>query len=119
MKAKYAAAIRHGIQQGRKTRYGEIDDPYYELRSGLLWSAMRGGRPGELQMEAFKRTWQQVSAARIASMTMAEKREAERAFKISHERFTETRAEREKRLLREEVSGLRAEVAELKAQVSP
>lgn len=112
MRAKYAAAIRYGIKQGKKTRYGDEDDPYYELRSEVLWRYFMESRLRELALSAFTRTWRKVSALRVSGLDASAVSEANAAFERAHTLWTESRQERELRLLREEVVRLRKLVEE-------
>lgn len=117
MKAKYAAAIRRGVTAGMQASYGEPDDPYYELRATFLWGGIAGDKAAKLTLKAFTRTAENCARRRKAHMTPEERREAARVFKNVHARYVETGEERAKRLLREEVEALRAEVVELRAEL--
>lgn len=114
MRKQYAAAIREGIEKGRKTRFGIPGDPYYTLRSELIWAQVFPGdsrKCREIALEAFNRTALRKRESEIRQMTDEEYQEA----KANHERawvyHTETRQEREYRLLREEVEKIRKELA--------
>lgn len=113
LRARYAAIIRYSILAGRETRYGERDDPYYRLRSDIIHRYPSADR--ELGLRAFKRSWESTCLARGADWTHKEHRDAEATFKRCYEIWMETRAQREMRLLREEVQGLRQQVYALRA----
>jgi hypothetical protein len=112
MRAKYAEAIRWGIVAARKTRYGDVDDPYYEVRRELRWSfdPMTEERLERLASQAFDREWLAVSERRVVGLTDAERREAARTFEVRYDRWMETREERQYRLLREEVAELKRKI---------
>lgn len=110
MRAKYAAAIRDGILKGRQTRYGDLDDPYYELRSKIIWGYFGDSVLREPALKAFERTWNDVSQRRMQDYTDAERREAKRNFDKAWDYWTESREERQLRLLREEVKDLKERV---------
>lgn len=114
MKAKYASAIREGLATARLTDYGTEGDRYYSLRSQLIWNE---AFPSDshtcrnLALEAFKRETKKIMAKRIEQMTPAQRRGAAAAFDRAYTLHTESRSEREMRLLREEVAGMRAELS--------
>lgn len=112
MRAKYAAAIRAGILAAKHTDYGSEDDPYYRIRSQIIWS----GQPTELRkltLKAFNAHWEKIVQRLLSSMTHEEARAAKKAFEKAFTVFSESRAEREMRLLREEVERMRARLAEV------
>lgn len=107
MRAKYAEAIRYGIMAGRRTRYGDADDPYYEERSKIIWS---GWELRELVLKAFEHTWETETATRKEGMTPEEWVQARENFNKAWELHTESREERQTRLLREEIKALKNRV---------
>lgn len=112
MRAKHAAAIRYGILKGRQTRYGDLDDPYYELRSNVIngyseWDLR------ELALKAFEHTWETEAATRMEGKTPEEYAEAKANFVRVWELYSESREERQTRLLREEVKALSKRVRAL------
>lgn len=113
MRAKYASAIRDGILKGRQTRYGDLDDPYYKLRSEIIWGYFGDSTLRELTLKAFEHTWETETATRMEGKTPEERREAERNFERVWEFHTESREEKQLRLLREEVDSLSRRVRAL------
>lgn len=109
MRAKYAEAIRMGIKLGQKTRYGDVDDPYYKLRSEIIYGYGEWDLR-ELAIKAFEHTWETESATRMQGKTREEKAEAKRAFEHVYELHTESRVEKQIRLFREEVQVLAKKV---------
>lgn len=112
MRARYAAAIRSGILKGRQTRYGDVDDPYYELRSNIIWGYSEVPLR-ELALRAFEYTWTMDVKKRKRRMTPEAREDAKANFKKAWEYWTESREERQKRLLREEVDALAKRVRAL------
>lgn len=109
IRAKHADAIREGIKAGRRTRYGDRDDPHYQLRSELIWGwselPLR-----ELALKAFGRTWTRLVEEKCAEMTQSERLDAEANFEHAHMVHVESREARQYRLLREEVGVLRERI---------
>lgn len=107
------AAVRLGITLGKQVRYGAPDDPYYELRSEAIWNYSIGypRRLRELCVRAFKRTSEALIEARRSQLTGETLEEAERNFLRAHLLWTESREEREMRLLREEIAELRGSIS--------
>jgi len=106
VRAKYAHAIRYGIMKGRQTRYGDVDDPYYKLRSDIIWGWSEYDLR-ELALKAFEHTWQTETATRMQDYSEEERAEAQRIFERRWQIHTESREERQVRLLREEVQDLK------------
>ena len=104
MRAKYAAAIRFGIESGQATNYGSPDDKFYTLRDKVQgYSWMDSQRENHLARDAFERT-QQKKKNQILENATPEEREALKAqHKLNHEMYYETSAERNLRELKESV----------------
>lgn len=112
MRAKYAEAIRYGVKAGQRTRYGDLDDPYYAERSKIIWS---GWELRELVRKAFERTWETETATRMQGKTREERAEAKANFERVWEIHTETRVERQIRLFREEVQDLKVRLTRIES----
>lgn len=109
MRAKYARAIRQGILLGQKTRYGDVDDPYYKLRSEIIYGYGEWDLRA-LAIKSFEHTWKTESATRMQDYTEEERAEAQRIFEYVYELHTESRVEKQIRLFREEVQVLAKKV---------
>lgn len=114
MRKQYAEAIRVGIQKAKLTNFGDINDQFYEIRGDLIYpivfSHSNAKKCRGLSLEAFNRTAKKMRDEKIKNMSIEEYKEASKNFKRAHLLYTETREEREYRLLREEVQTMREEL---------
>lgn len=113
MKKQYAEAIRYGIRLANETKFGEPDDTFYEKRSEANWAYYPESTTlNKLTKAAFNRTHTKIKQRYRDTHT---DEEWETTWE-SHERlwriYTESRQEREIRLLREEVVHFREIVKE-------
>lgn len=113
MRAKYAAAIRDGIKSARETDFGALDDPFYKLRSRLIWGY--NGKEKEVALAAFRREHQKLMDERTAGLSHAEVRELDENFHHVWILWNETPQERRERELRGEVADLKLRLRELES----
>ncbi|WP_028245414.1 hypothetical protein [Pseudoclavibacter soli] len=115
----HARSIRLGIRYGRLTRYGELDDPYYRLRSKLLlgpWVQPDEDIDWGLAEEAFRRTRISLQRARLSAMSPAEQAAARDIEDTVYRRYVESSEQRRARQQQEELDSLRHRVATLEAR---
>ena len=111
MKKKYAAAIRFGIEQGKRHRFGEENDPFFEAwRAVVNYAFGESHRLNDLAIKAFERTTQKVRSEWAKQMTHGQTYDVLAVFDRVRVLHTESREEREMRLLREEVAAMREQV---------
>ena len=104
MRAKYAAAIRYGIESGQATNFGSPDDRYFKLSEGVRWySWMSSHRENELAQNAFDRARKRRTEEIWKGATPEEREALKAQHKLNHEMYYETRAERNLRELKESV----------------
>lgn len=104
MKARYAAAIRYGIESGQATNFGSPDDQYFKLWDKVKWySWMNSHRENELADSAFRRAYTRRREEVLGKATPDEQLALKAQNRLNHEMHYETRAEKNLRELKEAV----------------
>ena len=117
MRAKYASAIRSGIENARAVRYGENPTGLYQKRSDTIWGNFHfggGSSEWEYAIRAFDRENERRVKAHTKNMSIGEYQSFWLRLERERKIFWEDPEEREVRLLREEVSKLRGAVCGLR-----
>lgn len=114
MKARFAKAIRAGIEAAKRTNYGQVGDTYYPEREAILdYAWLEDHKANELAKLAFERTWERNVKKAAASMTLEERAAASKNHDMSYTLYTETRSEKYQRLILERVERLEETISRM------
>lgn len=118
MRAKYAKAIRFGIEKAREVKFWpESERNYYEKRSEVLYFDFEYGLDSTVRSiteEAFNRTYHARRQQYTYPLDDTGLELIKAAEKLEYVKWTETRQERYLRELNEKVQRLEAVVNDLK-----
>ena len=112
MRAKYAKAIRFGIETAREVKFWPDEGNYYEKESEVRDYDFR--TEWNLASNAFYRTYRKLRKKYVNSLDDESIKFMHRAEKLDYVKWTETRQERYLRELNEKVQRLEAVVNDLK-----